>query len=67
MNRIKDLKQYTCIKNVKAAPCDLYDAQEIIGRKFHEDDCENMMGYLIEYRTAIKAGLLKMSLRKVMS
>lgn len=49
MEIFKDAKQYTCIKSVKAKPCDLYTAQEIIGRKFYKDDCENMMGYLIEY------------------
>ena len=43
------MKQYTCTKSVKAVPCDLFDAQEIIGRKIYGDDSENMMGYLIQY------------------
>lgn len=43
------MKQYTCTKSVKAAPCDLFDAQKIIGRKIYGDDSENMMGYLIQY------------------
>ena len=55
MNRIKDLKQYTCIKSVKAVPYDLYTAQEMIGRKFYKDDCENMMGNLIEYEDGYKS------------
>ena len=49
MEKSKDVKQYTCIKSVKAEPCDLYTAQEAIGRKLYKDDCENMMGYLVEY------------------
>jgi len=49
MGKSKDVKQYTCIKSVKAEPCDLYTAQEVMGRKFYKDDCDNMMGYLVEY------------------
>lgn len=49
MEKSKEVKQYTCIKSVKAEPCDLYTAQETIGRKLYKDDCENMMGYLVEY------------------
>ena len=50
MRKLKEeMKQYTCTKSVKAAPCDLFDAQEIIGRKIYGDDSENMMGYLIQY------------------
>lgn len=49
MEKSKEVKQYACIKRVKAEPCDLYTAQEAIGRKFYKDDSENMMGYLVEY------------------
>ena len=50
MRKLKEeMKQFTSIKNVKAAPCDLFDAQEIIGRKIYGGDSENMMGYLIQY------------------
>lgn len=49
MEKSKEVKQYACIKSVKAEPCDLYTAQEAIGRKFYKDDSENMMGYLVEY------------------
>ena len=55
MKRNNESKQYTCIKSVKAEPCDLYTAQEIIGRKFYKDDCENTMGYLIEYEDGYKS------------
>lgn len=49
METSKETKQYTCIKSVKAQPCDLHTSQTILGRKFYKDDCENMMGYLVEY------------------
>lgn len=49
MERNNESKQYTCIKSVKAEPCDLYTAQTVLGRKFYKDDCDNMMGYLVEY------------------
>lgn len=49
METSKETKQYTCIKSVKAEPCDLYTAQTALGRKFYKDDCDNMMGYLVEY------------------
>lgn len=49
MERNNKSKQYTCIKSVKAEPCDLYTAQTVLGRKFYKDDCDNMMGYLVEY------------------
>lgn len=49
MGKSKEVKQYACIKSVKAEPCDLYTAQEVMGRKFYKDDCDNMMGYLVEY------------------
>ena len=49
MKRNNELKQYTCIKSVKAEPCDLDTAQTALGRKFYKDDCDNMMGYLVEY------------------
>lgn len=44
MEKSKETKQYTCIKSVKAEPCDLYTAQTVLGRKFYKDDCDNMMG-----------------------
>ena len=49
MKRNNESKQYTCIKSVKADPCDLSTAQTVLGRKFYKDDCDNMMGYLVEY------------------
>lgn len=49
MERNNESKQYTCIKSVKAEPCDLSTAQTMLGRKFYKDDCDNMMGYLVEY------------------
>lgn len=49
MKRNNESKQYTCIKSVKAEPCDLSTAQTVLGRKFYKDDCDNMMGYLVEY------------------
>ena len=49
MEKSKETKQYTCIKSVKAEPCDLSTAQTVLGRKFYKDDCDNMMGYLVEY------------------
>lgn len=48
MEKSKETKQYTCIKSVKAEPCDLYTAQEALGRKLIKDNCENMMGYLVK-------------------
>ena len=48
MKRNNEVKQYTCIKCVKAEPCDLYTAQEALGRKLIKDNCENMMGYLVK-------------------
>lgn len=48
MKTSKETKQYTCIKSVKAEPCDLYTAQEALGRKLIKDNCENMMGYLVK-------------------
>lgn len=48
MKRNKESKQYTCIKSVKAEPCNLYTAQEVLGRKLIKDNCENMMGYLVK-------------------
>lgn len=48
MKRNNESKQYTCIKSVKAEPCDLYTAQEALGRKLIKDNCENMMGYLVK-------------------
>lgn len=49
MKRNNESKQYTCIKSVKAEPCDLSTAQTALRRKFYKDDCDNMMGYLVEY------------------
>lgn len=55
MGKHKEVKQYTCIKSVKAEPYDLYTAQAILGRKFYGDDCENIRGYLIEYEDGYKS------------
>lgn len=49
MDKSEETRQYTCIKSVKATPCSLYTAQGLLGRKFYKDDCDNMMGYLVEY------------------
>lgn len=50
MCKIKEeMKQFTCIKQVKATLCDLFKAQKIIGRDIYGGDCENMGGYLIQY------------------
>ena len=55
MKRNNEVKQYTCIKCVKAEPCDLYTAQEALERKFYKDDCDNMMGYLVEYEDGYRS------------
>lgn len=53
MEKSKETKQYTCIKSVKAEPCDLSTAQTALGRKFYKDDCDNRWATSLNMKTAI--------------